>query len=76
MYPLKIMGRNTEEFRATVESIIGKHVPESTGVCYSSRLSSGGKYLSITANFLAESQEQLKGIYADLASNSSVLIAL
>jgi putative lipoic acid-binding regulatory protein len=75
-YPLKMMGRNTEEFQATVRSIIEKHIPEATEVYCSSRASSGDKYLSITATFVAESQEQLKAIYAELASNNLVLATL
>jgi|WetSurMetagenome_2_1015567.scaffolds.fasta_scaffold1459597_1 uncharacterized protein len=76
MYPLKVVGRNTEEFQTTVCSIIEKHIPEATEVCYSSRTSSGDKYLSVTATLVAESQEQLKAIYAELASNNLVLTTL
>ena len=75
-YPLKVVGRNTEEFQAVVHSIIEKHVPEATGVYYSSRASSGGKYLSVTVTFMARSQEQLKAIYAELADSNLVLITL
>jgi putative lipoic acid-binding regulatory protein len=74
-YPLKVMGRNTEEFQVTVRSIIERHVPEVTQVRYSSRASSGDKYLSITATLVAQSQEQLKVIYSELAGNNLVLAA-
>lgn len=75
-YPLKVVGKNTEEFQNTVRSIIGKHVPEAAEVCYSSRVSSGNKYLSITAILVAQNQEQLTAIYSDLACNDLVLVAL
>lgn len=75
-YPLKVVGKNTEEFQDAVRSIMGKHVPKPTEVLYSSRTSSGDKYLSLTATFVAQSQEQLTAIYADLAGNNLVLVAL
>lgn len=73
-YPLKVVGKNTEEFEATVRSIIGKHVQENSEVRYSSRTSSSNRYLSITATLVAQSQEQLKAIYAELANSNLVLI--
>jgi uncharacterized protein len=75
-YPLKIMGRNDAAFETFVRSIIERHIPESTEVHYSTRTSSGNKYLSITATFVAQSQEQLKAIYSELADNRLVLVAL
>jgi putative lipoic acid-binding regulatory protein len=75
-YPLKVVGRNTEEFQDGVRSIIEKHVPEAAEVCYSSRASSGGKYVSLTVTFMARSQEQLKAIYSELAGSNLVLVAL
>ncbi|HAR94878.1 MAG TPA: DUF493 domain-containing protein [Deltaproteobacteria bacterium] len=75
-YPLKVVGKNTEEFQTEVRSIMAKHVPEPAEVRYSSRTSSGDKYLSLTATFVAQNQEQLTAIYADLAGNKLVLVAL
>lgn len=73
-YPLKVVGRNTEEFQALVRSIIEKHVPEGSEVCYSARASSGDKYLSITATIVAQCQEQLNAIYSELAESNLVLV--
>lgn len=75
-YPLKVMGKNTEEFLATVRLIIEKHIPEDTEVYYSSRISSGEKYLSITATLVAQSQAQLKAIYSELNASNLVLVTL
>jgi uncharacterized protein len=75
-YSLKVMGRNTNHFHAVVSSIIERHVAEENGVTYQSRSSSGGKYISVTATFSAQSQEQLAAIYQDLKKHELVLMAL
>ena len=75
-YPLKVMGKNSNEFYSVVSSIIEKHLVEGSEVAYSSRTSSGDKYLSITATFTLESREQMEAIYRDLKDHRLVLMAL
>jgi putative lipoic acid-binding regulatory protein len=75
-YPLKVIGKNTNEFYSTVSAIIEKHVPDSSRISYTDRVSSGDKYLSITATFSAESQEQLTAIYRELSDHKLVLFTL
>jgi len=75
-YPLKVMGRNTEEIEAMARSIIEKQIPQAREVCYSSRVSSGDKYLSITITLVAHSHDQLKAIYSELSSSNLVLVTL
>ena len=75
-YPLKVMGRNTNEFYSVVSAIVEKHVAPGGEITYSSRTSSGDKYISITATFSAESQEQLYALYKELGENNLVLMTL
>lgn len=75
-YPLKVMGRNTNEFYSVVSAIIEKYVGWNGSVAYSSRLSSGEKYLSVTATFWMESEEQLSAIYKELNEHELVLMTL
>jgi putative lipoic acid-binding regulatory protein len=75
-FPLKVIGKNTQEFYAVVSAIIEKHVPGNDRITYSGRSSSGDKYLSITATFLAESREQLDAVYSDLNKHELVLYTL
>jgi uncharacterized protein len=75
-YPLKVMGRNTEEFRSAVEEILGKHVPCDKEVIFSRHVSSGDRYLSITATFVIESEEQLVALYKELHEHELVLMTL
>ncbi len=75
-YPLKAIGKNTNELYSTVSAIIEKHVSDSSGIAYAGRVSSGDKYHSITATYLAESQEQLTEIYRELNDHRLVLMTL
>jgi len=73
-FPLKAMGLNTDAFSSAVRAIFEKHV---TGeISYSAQLSSGNKYLSITATFTAQSKEQLDALYQELNDHELVLMTL
>ena len=75
-FPIKVMGNNTDELYPAVSAIMAKHVPGLDGVTFESRLSSGGKYLSITVTFTAQSRAQLDAIYLDLNGHELVLMTL
>lgn len=75
-YPMKVVGKNTNEFYSVVSAIVEKHVARDVRVAYSSRLSSGEKYMSITATFVMESEEQLSAIYKELNESDLVLMTL
>ncbi len=75
-YPLKAVGKNTNEFHAVVSAIIEKHLAETDEVKYFTRTSSGGRYLSVTATFLARSRSQLDTIYEELNCHELVLMTL
>ena len=75
-YPLKVLGQNTNAFHAIVSAIIEKHVVESAEITYFARVSSRGKYMSITATFIAQSQEQLSAIYEELDQHELVVATL
>jgi uncharacterized protein len=76
VYPLKVIGTNTGELLAVVHAVVEKHVAGTNEVTYSTRVSSGDKYLSVTATFQAESHEQLKAIYEELGRHPFVLVTL
>lgn len=75
-YPLKVMGANTNEFYAVVSTIIEKNISSDEKVTYYSRVSSGNKYISITATFIAQSKEQIDAIYRELNGHTLVLTTL
>jgi putative lipoic acid-binding regulatory protein len=76
LFSLKVMGKNTNEFYAVVSAIVEKHIGEGDGATYRTRTSSGGRYMSITATFQAQSREQLDAIYLELNASGHVLITL
>lgn len=75
-YPLKVIGRNDPAFFAVVSAIVEKHVGQGKEIAYSTRASSGDKYLAVTATFIAESRDQLTAIYKDLRGHDLVVMTL
>jgi len=74
-FPLKVVGHNTGAFERVVREVIGKHLGD-IAVEYAARTSSGGKYLSVTATFAAESREQVEAIYRELSGHELVVMTL
>lgn len=75
-FPLKVMGRRTDDFRSLVLGIVQKHVGPVTAENIEERPSKDGAYLSITCTFVAQSREQLDALYRDLTSCERVLVVL
>lgn len=75
-FPLKVMGRDTPEFRATTRAIIEKHAPSLGPGDVSERPSSNGNFIGLTYNVRAESRAQLDAIYEELTASGVVLVAL
>lgn len=75
-YALKVMGKNSNEFYSVVSAIVERHVAPANEITYTSRTSSGDKYIAITATFPAESQEQIYGLYRELNESELVLMTL
>ena len=73
-FPIKAIGKATDEFETIVTDIIRRHVSELTDLTTHS--SNGGKYLAVTATFIATSREQLDAIYRELSSNELVVMLL
>jgi hypothetical protein len=76
-FPIKVVGRAGDEFRAQICNIAQKHdqefVPEQH---LQIKDSSQGKYQSLTLNIKALSKEQINAVYQDLKACESVLWAL
>ncbi len=74
-FPIKVMGFNSEAFTSAVLAIFQKHL-EQEQFSHSTRLSSKGKYLSITVTFTAQSRKQLDAIYEELNRHELVVMTL
>jgi hypothetical protein len=75
-FPIKVMGLNEADFEELVTGIVRHHVDELDIEAVSRQASRGGKYISITVRFQAESRAQLDAIYGELSSHARVLMML
>ena len=75
-YPLKVMGRRTDDFRSLVLGIVQKHTGTISPDNIVERPSKDGNYLSLTITLRAEGKAQLDAIYRELTSCERVLVAL
>src|SRR5690606_16930106 len=67
-FPLKVMGRQSNEFRSVVLGIVQKHTGPVDASRIEERPSKDGSYLSLTYTFEAQSREQLDALYRELTS--------
>ena len=75
-FPLKVMGRRTDDFRSIVLGIVQKHAGPVAVDRIEERPSKDGNYLSLTCTFSAQSREQLDALYRELTSCEKVMIVL
>jgi putative lipoic acid-binding regulatory protein len=75
-FPIKAMGRQSDEFEAIVTAIVLKHAELWPDEPIRSTPSKAGRFVSITAVVEARSQAQLDAIYQDLTDCVHVLVAL
>jgi len=75
VFPVKVMGLNSEAFTSAVLSIFHRHLSPDEISC-SEQLSRSRKYLSLTVTFTARSKAQLDAIYQDLHDHELVLMTL
>jgi putative lipoic acid-binding regulatory protein len=73
---IKAIGLHSNRLVAVVESIVARHVPAENRLSVFTRLSSKGKYLSVTCRIRAQSRKQLDVIYQELSASSEVVMAL
>jgi len=73
-FPLKVMGRHTDDFRSIVLGIVQKHTGPILPANIEERPSRDGTYLSVTCTFNAKSREQLDNLYLELTSCERVMI--
>ena len=75
-YPIKVIGRPSDEFRARVHAIVLRHSPLIEPERVTERLSENGNFLSISYRLRAESREQVVALTSDLKSCDGVLMLI
>jgi putative lipoic acid-binding regulatory protein len=74
--PVKVFGRNEEDFRSTVLTIVRRYIPDFSDDAIRERLSRGDRFLSITLTVWIEEREQIDALYTALSSHEDVLMVL
>jgi len=75
-FPVKMMGRNSPEFRATARALIEKYTGAIDDSAIQESLSRTERFVSVTVTITATSQQQLDDIYHDVSDHEDVLMAL
>ena len=75
-FPIKAMGKSSDDFEQLVTGIVGAHAELWSDDSVRTASSNEGNYLSVTVVVKATSQEQLDAIYQDLTDCPEVLMAL
>ena len=75
-FPIKAMGRKSDDFESIVKGIVLGHAELWPDVPVYVAPSKEGNFISITTVIEARSQQQLDAIYQDLTDCDQVLMAL
>jgi putative lipoic acid-binding regulatory protein len=75
-FPIKMMGRDTQDFRDTARALVEHHTGPLGDHTIKFAKSRNGNFVSITVTVQAQSQQQLDDIYRDVSSHAAVLMAL
>ncbi|NTV36151.1 MAG: DUF493 domain-containing protein [Anaerolineaceae bacterium] len=76
VYPLKVFGKDEDDFEHYVLTLLREFLSEEIEISMSSKLSSKGSYLAVTATFVASSREQIDAIYTSFSSNKRILMLI
>ena len=74
-YALKLMGRNTAEFRDAIRAIVARQPPHALAVD-AERVSRDSTFLSLTCHVHVATREELDALYRELHATGLVLYAL
>lgn len=75
-FPIKMMGRDTPEFRSTARSLVENHAGAVGDDRVQASISRNGRFVSVTVTITATSQQQLDDIYRDVTAHADVMMAL
>jgi len=72
--PIKVFGRNHQDFRDAALTIVRNHYGGEQRVA--EHVSKQGSYLSLTITVHATNREQLDAVYQDLVASEQILMVL
>jgi putative lipoic acid-binding regulatory protein len=75
-YPIKVVGRRSENMRANIDAIVRAHVPDLTPDQIKERESTQQHFLSITYTINAQSKEQVVALAHALQACKDVIMLI
>ena len=75
-YPIKVVGRTSDSFRARIDAILRTHVPDLDHSRTTERPSANGNFLAITYAVVAVSAAQVEALVIDLKTAPDVLMVI
>lgn len=75
-YPIKVLGKPNDEFRARVHAIMLKHAPDLEPSRMSERLSEKGNFVAVTYMIVAQSRDQVTALVTELAACELVTMVI
>lgn len=75
-FPLKMFGRNSQQFINAVHTVISNHIPREEWISSKENHSRNQNYISCTVVICVQNREQLDNIIADINSCPDIIMAL
>ena len=75
-YPIKVLGRNVEDFQAVVLQVFERHAGTVAESSVSVRFSRGGRFCALTVVIEATGPQQLELLHVDLMATGRVQMVL
>jgi putative lipoic acid-binding regulatory protein len=75
-YPLKVLGRPEEQWRARVHAIVLRHAPTLEPERVTERLSAQGNFVCLSYLLRAESRAQIEALVGELQACEGVVMLL
>lgn len=75
-YPVKVLGRQVDEFETVILEVVGRHAPGFDSETVSLRASRKGRFVALTVTITATGPEQLDALHRDLMETGLVQMVL
>ena len=75
-YPIKVVGRRDGAFRARIDAVVQRHVPDLEPARIGERSSGQGNFVSITYTIVARSREQVVALVTELSTTEGVVMVI
>ena len=75
-YPIKVLGRHSDEFQAVIIAVFEQHAPGFDQETIRIKASSKGTFTSVTITITATGQQQLEALHRDLLATGVVQMVI